>query len=75
MALTSLEYRAECSGSEDAAQPLSSLTPCPLFRPQLLRCMSHRNDGLIQVIRWNENGGTNCPAARAASAMAGEYAW
>src|SRR3954447_5008459 len=31
----------------------------PLFCPQLLRCISHKNDGLIQLMRWNENGGTN----------------
>src|SRR4051794_10717640 len=28
----------------------------PFFWPQLLRCISHKNDGLIQLIRWNENG-------------------
>jgi hypothetical protein len=33
--------------------------------------MSHRNEGLIHVIRPNENGGTNRCAAIAGSAIAG----
>lgn len=33
------------------------------------------NDGLIHVIRWNENGATKRPARSATSAMASEYAW
>jgi len=42
----------------------------------LLRCISQKNEGLIHVMRLNENdGATNRPAISAASAMAGEYAW
>ena len=53
----------------------ASIRSCPGFRAQLLRCMSQQNDGLIQVIRLNENGATKPPARSAASAIADEYAW
>ncbi|GAA2445892.1 hypothetical protein GCM10010433_54320 [Streptomyces pulveraceus] len=46
----------------------------PGFRAQALRCMSRRNDGFIQAIRWNENGATNRFARTAGPATAGEYA-
>ena len=36
------------------------------------RHIIHRNDGLIQVMRSNLNGGTKVPAARAASAISAE---
>jgi len=42
---------------------------------QPLRCISHRNDGLIQVIRLSEKGGRKRWAASAGAAMAGAYAW
>lgn len=44
----------------------------PRFCAQLLRCMSYRNDGLIHVIRWNENGATNRLARKAGSAIPGK---
>jgi hypothetical protein len=40
----------------------------PGLRAQLLRCISHRSEGLIHVMRVNENGDTKRRAANAASA-------
>lgn len=47
----------------------------PLRCPQLLRCIIQPKEGLIQVMRLNENGATNVPARSAASAMRSPYAW